>query len=83
MIRCIYKKEQVEKATVINCVRIPSVQSIQSTKIKKNKKISSKIKPIQSVNMKSQSTNIFLSLRQINQYSHFLLKVFGVGYCGF
>lgn len=67
-------------------IRITSVQSIQSTKIRKKL---SKIRSIQSANnyenmkMKSQSTNIFLLLRQINQYSHFLPKVFGAGYCGF
>ena len=33
--------------------------------------------------MKNQIANIFLLLRQIDQYSHFLLKVFGVGYCVF
>ena len=77
-IQLFYKQYIVERTGI----QINSVQSIQSAKI--SRKISSKGKSIQSANMKSQSTNIFLLLRQINQYSHFqLLKFFGVGYCGF
>ena len=67
-------------------IQITSVQSIQLTKIENiiYNQVNTKSKyENMKMKMKSQSTSIFLLLRQINQHSHFLLKVFGVGYCGF